>query len=501
MRRGQGSRVEKTIGLDDMSDITYSNQLVQKLTYLSEDKRLMVYKAVSFAEKAHQGVFRKDGTPYISHPLAVLEKLADLKLNHHILCAAALHDVIEDTTVTKKELEKKFNTTVAELVDGVTKLEQLKSLNLEEKQANNLYKMLVAMVKDPSVFIIKLADRLHNMETLSAMKRTSQRRIAKETSEIYIQMAGLLGVYYFKRPLQDLAFKYLYPYRYQVLEKKYQRVSQLNAEARLFVQQQMIKRLNEQAITSEVLINTKNISRIYKSMKESGLAFDKITSGLSFSILVDTSAQCYEVLGLIHDLFTPIPGRFKDYIGMPKINGYQSLHTKVVSNQGYMVEIQILTHAMRQTAMFGLIDKLLNRTVQEPLTDFKAFDWVSDFTQLQESKVSNKDLLKQVKEELAQNKIHVLTPKGDVHELPANATALDFAFSVHTEVGLYASSAIVNHRSCELSRKLKEGDIIQIITTQFKNARPVWLDWVATSRAKACVNKAINKMLNNDKCN
>jgi GTP diphosphokinase / guanosine-3',5'-bis(diphosphate) 3'-diphosphatase len=470
------------------------------LSYLNISDIIFVQKAYEFAEKVHRGITRKDGSQYITHPIAVVEKLAAAYLDKYTLAAALLHDVIEDTETSKEEIQHLFGKKVAELVQGVTKLDKLENLHLEDLKAKNIEKIILAMTKDARVIIIKLADRLHNMETLCSMKKNKQYRIARETQDIYVQLAGKLGMYYFKRPLENLSFQYLYPYRYQILGKKINLNSSLNMEKKESLQKNLLMELKDNHVKAEVLINRKNISRIYKAMKETGLSFDDITSGFSYSIVVDNIKDCYEVLGLVHQKYRPLPGRFKDYIASPKANGYQSLHTKVITQEGSFVEIQILTENMQKKASHGVICCLLNQPNQPSEIDYKTKQWFKSLINLQEESLSSSEFIEQFKLEIKQSKNHILTPKSDLYELLEGSTVIDFAYAIHTDIGNHAISALVNHKRVALSHCLENGDVVQIITNQSSSPKPVWLDWVATSKAKIQIKKSI-RLVNNEKLN
>lgn len=465
----------------------------QGLSYLPVDDISFVKDAYEYAEKAHQGIFRKDKSPYISHPLAVVEQLSLLKLDKEILAAAFLHDVIEDTDISAVEIEHLFGAKVTELVQGVTKLEKLENLHKDEMQAKNLEKMILAMTQDVRVIIIKLADRLHNMQTLDAMTKHKQYRIARETQDVYVQIAGKLGMYCFKRPLEDLAFKYLYPYRHTILQKKLvlnlcthtAKIKQIQAEIKDYLQ--------DNKLNADVIVNQKNISRIYKAMKETALSFDNISSVFSYSIVVNNIKHCYKVLGLIHHLYRPLPGRFKDYTASPKSNGYQSLHTKVITKEGSIIEIQILTQAMKQKASYGIIVCLLNRTDQMGEIAQKTRQWFNCLINLQQDSDTSREFYQQFIQEIKQLKIQVLTPAGDIHELPEGSSVLDFAYSIHTEIGHHAISALSNQKQVNLSHVLINGDVLQVLTNQLHSPKPNWLDWVKTSKAKINIKKALRK--------
>jgi len=465
----------------------------QKIDYLNFKDMMLVMNAYDYAFELHKNIRRKDGADYISHPLAVAEKLAEIHMNKHVLMAALLHDTIEDTNITEREIKEKFGVKVAELVQGLTKLEQLEKLSKEEKQAKNLEKMILAMAQDISIIIIKLADRLHNMETLCSMKPESQRRIAKETQIIYVQLAGKLGMYLYKRALENLSFQYLYPYRYQILTNKIQAVHQTNVKQIERIKQQLVTSLEENKLLALVLINHKNIARIYKAMKETKSSFDVVTSGLSYSIIVDKRSDCYQVLGIVHELFQPIPGRFTDYIAMPKSNGYQSLHTKVIGDEGNMIEIQILTTLMKKISDYGIVCCELNQKEQRSKVQKNTTKWLEHLVQLQKNTQSSEEYFEEIKTELIQDKIQVLSPEGRVYEFPNNATALDYAYKIHTEIGEHAISAIINNKSAQLSQQLKTGDVIKIATNSAISPKQNWLEMVRTSKAKANIRRYLRK--------
>jgi len=463
----------------------------KQISYLSFNDISFVQDAYDYADKAHRGVLRKDGTPYITHPLAVVEKLAALSLDKETLAAALLHDVIEDTEISEAEIQQRFGNKVAELVQGVTKLNQLENIHLEEKQAKNLEKMILAMTRDVRVILIKLADRLHNMETLCSMTKESQLRIARETQDIYVQLAGRLGIYYFKRPLENMAFQYLYPYRFEILGKKQTANTDANAEKIELLQASIQTELKTNQVKAKVLINQKNISRIYKGMKETGLSFNDITSGFSYSIIVEDIKSCYEVLGLMHMKYRPLPGRLKDYLASPKSNGYQSIHTKLISKEGELIEVQILTKEMQKKASYGVICCLLNKPNQPNEIALETKQWFESLINLQQDSSSSNEFLEQFRQEVKQQKKHVLTPKGKVHDFLEGSTVIDFAYAIHTEIGNHAISALVNLKRVALSHLLNNGDVIQIITNQSASPKPIWLDWALTSKAKVNIKRSL----------
>jgi len=446
-------------------------------------------KAYAFSEKAHEGQIRRSGEPYISHPLGVAGILAELKLDLETIATGLLHDTVEDTSVTLQDIEREFGPTVRRLVDGVTKISLMKFRNTHEKQGENIRKMIVAMGKDVRVVLVKLADRLHNMRTLNHMSPEKQMRIAQETLDIYAPLASRLGINTMKIELEDLSFRYAYPESYYSLVQK---VSKKKKEREKYIDD--VKRILSQEISKrsqvkfEIHGRPKHFWSIYRKMRSQGIDYEQIYDVLAFRVCVNTLSECYEVLGLVHYLFKPIPGRFKDFIAMPKNNNYQSLHTTVIGPQAERIEIQIRTYEMHLVAEKGIAAHWQYKEAgDDAIADKETldkFNWLRELVSLHQQTANSDEFLENVKSDLFDSEIYVFTPKGDVKELPEHATPIDFAYSVHTDVGNKVTAARVNGRLVSLKHELQNGDTVEVITSKNQTPSKDWLKQCVTTRAK-----------------
>ena len=462
--------------------------LLAKVDYLAPKDREAVQRAFDLAERAHTGQSRLSGEPYVEHPLAVATLLAELHLDADTIEAALLHDTVEDTEGTRDDLQTQFGPTVARLVDGVTKLGKIHVRTAEQHQAENIRKMLVAMAEDVRVVLIKLADRLHNMRTVTAHTTERRLRISRETLDIYAPLAHRLGIWQFKWELEDLAFAQLEPDSYRAMEEH---VSRKRGERENFVRDitEILGREFERfELAAEINGRPKHLYSIWQKMQRNQKDFDDIYDLIALRVLVDNIKDCYGVLGVVHSLWKPIPGRFKDYIAMPKGNGYQSLHTTVVAHTGEPMEVQIRTHEMHQTSEYGIAAhwQYKEGTPQSAGRFDERFAWLRLLMDWQKEVLDAETFVDTVKVDIFQDETFVFTPKGDVRSLPTGSTAVDFAYRVHTDVGHRCIGAKVNSRMVPLDHKLQNGDIVEILTTKAQSHGPSrdWLNFVKTSSAR-----------------
>jgi GTP diphosphokinase / guanosine-3',5'-bis(diphosphate) 3'-diphosphatase len=480
------------------------NDILDRVATYHPDPDLdLIKKAYVYSAKVHQGQIRKTGEPYLIHPLEVAGLLAELKLDESSVVTGLLHDTIEDTLATKEEIAELFGGEIAELVDGVTKLSQFSAANTqEEKQAENFRKMVVAMAKDIRVLLVKLADRTHNMRTLDAMKPESQERIARETLDIYAPLANRLGIQWIKSELEDLSFKYLRPGDWKDLTE---RTTVIAREKEAFVQEVVdiiqAKFAESGLGDAEVSGRVKHVYSIWRKMRQLDVEFDEILDVIGFRILVADVAKCYESLGIIHSLWKPVPGRFKDYIAIPKPNLYQSLHTTVVGPRGERIEVQIRTKEMHRIAEEGVAahwaykEKGRDGKGPEPLSkkDAASFGWLRQLVEFQKDLTDPREFLETVKVDLFSDEVFVFTPKGAVKSLPRGATPVDFAYTIHSEIGEHCVGAKVNGKLVPLRYKLKNGDTIEILTSPHSHPSKDWLAFVKTSRATARIRQYIRQ--------
>ncbi len=453
-----------------------------------------IRRAFEFSEKAHSGQIRRSGEPYISHPLGVAAILADLHLDLATVATGLLHDTVEDTDVTLKDIEKNFGSAVSMLVDGVTKISKMSFRNTHEKQGENIRKMIVAMGKDVRVVLVKLADRLHNMRTLHHMPYEKQARIAQETLDIYAPLAGRLGIMSMKVELEDLSFRYSQPEAYysvaqNVAMKKHEREKYIEEVKRLLASE-LTKKTK---VKFEVQGRPKHLYSIWKKMLMRNVDYDQVYDVLAFRVCVSSIPECYEVLGTVHSLWKPIPGRFKDFIAMPKVNNYQSLHTTVIGPGAERIEIQIRTFDMNLIAERGIAahwaykesSREEDENGSQNPADLQKINWLRDLVNMHQQTHSSDEFLENIKTDLFDSEIYVFTPKGEVKEFPEGATPIDFAYSVHTDVGNKIVSARVNGKLVTLKHKLQNGDTIEIVTSKTQVPSKDWLKLCVTTRAKS----------------
>jgi len=464
--------------------------------YLPSTDVQKVKDAFRFSDEAHLGQFRRSGAPYITHPLAVAEILTDWHLDGAAIQAALLHDVLEDSGVAKEKLVEKFGAIVAELVDGVSKLDKLQFSSTEQAQAENFRKMLLAMARDVRVMLIKLADRLHNMRTLDAVDPEKRRRIARETLEIYAPIAHRLGLNTLFRELEELSFEHLHPMRYRVLHKAVLSARGNRRELLGKILQSVRKALSEAKIRAEVYGREKTLYGIYRKMAEKNLSFSQVLDIYGFRVVVETRPECYLALGALHELFKPVPGKFKDYIAIPKVNGYQSLHTTLIGPYGTPVEFQIRTKDMHHVAETGVAAHWLYKDDDSDLSELQSrtHQWLQSLLEIQRQTGDSSEFLEHIKVDLFPDKVYVFTPKGRIVSLPRGATVVDFAYSIHTDVGNKCVAARINGEIQPLRTPLRNGDMVEIVTGPVARPNPAWLSFVRTGKARSEIRHFLRTM-------
>ena len=454
--------------------------------YLSNEEVSLIKKAYKLAEKAHSGQLRHSGESYIYHPLAVALILAELKLDYYCIVAAILHDCIEDTSITKDDVEKEFGSQVAHIVEGVSKLTHLEFNSSSQKQAKNFQKLVFAMSKDMRVMVIKLADRLHNMRTIDSMSDEKQIQKAKETSEIHAPIARRLGLHSIRVELDDLCFKTLHPRKHLILKRKIRKQYGNQKKAISRIQTEIEKRLKFEGINASIEGRQKQPSSVYNKMKLKSRKFTEILDMHAFRIIVDNTNACYQAMGHIHSLYKPLPLKFKDYIAAPKSNGYQSIHTVLIGPRKMFMEIQIRSQEMHFISEYGIAAHWHYKNTDKP-TEKLAQSWLGSLLDIQQSSDSSIDFLESTKADLFSEEVFVFTPGGKIIPLPIRATVLDFSYAVHTSVGKRSQKATINGIEAELSTQLKSGQTVEIITSRFVKPQPSWLDIVVTSKAKSAI--------------
>ncbi|MBU1002918.1 MAG: bifunctional (p)ppGpp synthetase/guanosine-3',5'-bis(diphosphate) 3'-pyrophosphohydrolase [Proteobacteria bacterium] len=471
------------------------HEILEKVSYLSVEEQALIQKAYVFSAAAHAGQVRLSGEPYLSHPLEVANKLAEMRLDAASIAAGLLHDTVEDTKAEVEEIDSQFGEDVADIVDGVTKISQMQmSFDTKEaRQAENLRKMIMAMSEDIRVLLVKLCDRLHNMSTLDFQKPHKQKLIAQETMDIYAPLANRLGLHLLKIELEDLSLKYLKPDVYNQISEGLNNYAERGKEYIEKVTALVLKKLKKNKINAHVSGRVKHAYSTWRKMEQQGLTLDQVHDLIAFRIVVDSLKDCYAVLGLMHADYKPVPGRFKDYISMPKANMYQSLHTTVVGPEGERIEIQIRTGEMHKLAEFGVAahwsyKEKGSKTVSR---DMERFSWLREMMDWQKEEFDPGEFMKSLRFDLFKDEVYVFTPNGDVRELPEGATPVDFAYLIHSEVGDRCAGARVNGRLVPLSRKLKNGDMVEIITDKNRHPSRDWLKFAKTAKARTRINHFI----------
>ncbi|MDQ2070190.1 bifunctional GTP diphosphokinase/guanosine-3',5'-bis pyrophosphate 3'-pyrophosphohydrolase [Natronospira bacteriovora] len=494
-------RARRAVGIDGL--------LAQLREYLPDEQVQAVDHAFQFGAHAHEGQRRLTGEPYISHPVAVAGILAELRMDYKTLIAAILHDVIEDTPTAKDDIADRFGEDVAQLVDGVSKLTQIRFRSKAEAQAENFRKMLLAMVEDIRVILVKLADRLHNMRTLGVMPPAKRRRIASETLEIYAPIAGRLGINSIRLELEDLGFKSMHPTRYRVISRHLRKVRGNQRQIFRHINQAFGEALSQEGIDARVESREKHLYSIYRKMLKKRLSLADVLDVYGFRITVDKVDTCYRVLGIVHGVYKPVPGRFKDYVAIPKANGYQSLHTTLFGPHGVPIEVQIRTHDMNRIAESGIAAHWIYKdsekegrgsTAREGSgpEEIRAREWLKGVLEMQKGSGSSMEFLENVKVDLFPDEVYVFTPDGDIRRLPRGATAVDFAYAVHTGVGNACVAAKINRRLAPLRTRLVNGQTVEIITADNARPNPAWLNFVVTAKARAAIRHYLKNLHQED---
>ena len=480
-----------TVGVASVTQL--SHRLAE---YLTPAELKTIKDAYRFADEMHLGQVRRSGDPYISHPIAVAEICAEWKLDAQAIMAALLHDVMEDQDVLKDELIERFGAPVASLVDGLSKLDKLEFQSQAEHQAENFRKMLLAMARDVRVILVKLADRLHNMRTLGAMSADKCRRIARETMEVYVPIAHRLGLNNLYRELQDLSFAHMYPLRQRTIAKAIRAARGNRREVVGKILESVKSTLAKAGIDAAIAGREKTLYGIYRKMRNKHLSFSQVLDVYGFRVVVESFEQCYVALGVLHRLFKPMPGKFKDYIAIPKLNGYQSLHTTLIGPYGTPVEFQIRTAEMNHVAESGVAAHWLYKNQDATLTDLqqRTHAWLQSLLDIQHQTGDPSEFLEHVKVDLFPDSVYVFTPKSTIISLPRGATALDFAYTIHTDIGDHAVSAKINHEAAPLKTELHNGDIVAIEVSDDAQPTPNWLSFVRTGRARSAIRHHLRSM-------
>ena len=493
------SPIQPTAPYDSLT-ASVRDTLFREARYLNADELQQLEKACAYAFFAHDGQTRKSGEPYITHPIAVTIELARWHMDIQTLSAGLMHDVLEDTHITKAEMAQEFGDTITEMVDGLSKLENLKYDSKAEQQAESFRKLILAMTKDIRIIIVKLSDRLHNMRTLGAKSPNSRRRIATETLEVYAPIANRLGLNPVYRELQDLAFKAMHPARYQVLQRAMTAFKKNRHDVIERVLREMSLRLVSYNIEAKIQGREKNLYNVHQKMKTKKIKFEDVLDIYGFRVIVNSKAACYVALGALHELYQPKPGKFKDYIAIPKSNGYQSLHTALNGPYGLPIEIQIRTREMHAVAESGVASHWAYKSgdTHEDETTLRTNQWLQNILDLQSRSDNAFEFLEHIKVDLFPNEVYIVTPKGKIITLPRGASTIDFAYAIHTDIGNRCIGARVNNVAVPLRTKLKTGDTVEIITSPNGKPNPAWLSFAASSRARSAIRNYVKNTSRSD---
>jgi guanosine-3',5'-bis(diphosphate) 3'-pyrophosphohydrolase len=470
-------------------------------SYLETEQVREIYRAYLFGAEAHEGQTRVSGEPYIYHPIEVAHILAEMRMDAESIIAGILHDVIEDTGTLKETVTSEFSEDVAELVDGVSKLTQIKFESQAEAQAENFRKMILAMVRDIRVILVKLADRLHNMRTLGVMRSEKRRRIARETLEIYAPIANRLGMNQVRLELEELGFAALYPMRYRVLSSAVKKARGNRKEILNKIESAIQQRLDEEQLSCRLLSREKHLYSLYKKIRDRVGSFTEVFDVYAFRVIVDSADTCYRVLGMMHNLYKPVPGKFKDYIAIPKTNGYQSLHTVLFGPYGVPIEVQIRSEDMERVAEVGIAAHWLYKSSEKAGSNnaqTRAREWLRELLEMQRNAGNSLEFLESVKIDLFPDEVYVFTPAGDILELPRGATAVDFAYAVHTDVGNTCIAAKIDRRLAPLRTPLLNGQTVEVITATGAHPNPAWLNFVSTAKARTNIRHYLKNLQNDE---
>ncbi len=478
-------------------------------TYLQPEQVQKVQRAYQFSAKAHEGQKRKSGEPYIHHPLEVAYILGEMHMDHQTIMAAILHDVIEDTPTAKTVITRSFGKGVAEIVDGVSKLDKIQFESVEEAQAHNFRKMLMSMSNDIRVILVKLADRLHNMRTLEALKPEKRRRITKETLEVYAPIALRLGVNTIRLELEERGFQIYYPMRYRILNEQINKARGHRKEIITKIRTALKRRMRQEKVPGQILGREKHLYGIYLKMRDQNLSFNDVYDVYAFRLIVDDINTCYRTIGIVHNLYKPVPGKFKDYIAIPKANGYQSLHTVLFGPYGVPIEIQIRTKEMDDVAEAGIAAHWLYKAEGKSKKSIRkgndrsgahrrAREWLRNIVELNKSAGNPEEFFENVKIDLFPDDVYVFTPRGKIMELPSGATAVDFAYAIHTDIGNSCVGARINRKLFPLGTLLKNGQTVEIITANSGRPDPAWLNFVVTAKARTQIRQFLKNLQNDE---
>ena len=486
---------KNNLNQQDLSSPALNSLLKKAKLYLTTNQIILIREAYTFSSESHQGQLRKSGEPYINHPLSVASILAEMKMDAVSIAAAILHDVVEDTATAKEDIEIKFGLEIAKIVDGVSKIDKnIKFLSRDEAQAENFSKMMLAMSDDLRVILVKLADRLHNMRTLDCLSKDKKLRIAKETLEIYVPIALRLGMNKLRLELEEISFRTLNPLRYKIIKNAVESHRGNKTKFLEDIKETINDRLSDLKIKAEIYARQKNPYSIYKKMKKKKLSFNAVFDIYGIRVVANKIDECYRIFGATHNLFKPVPGKFKDYIAIPKSNGYQALHTVLFGPNAIPIEVQIRTKEMDQFAESGIASHWQYKTGGHSSAQAHARDWLQKIMEMKQNTSNSVDLLENIKIDLFPDEIYVFTPKGEIKELPFRSSVIDYAYSIHSDVGNKCTAAKINNIDVPLSTTLSSGQTIEIITTPLGKPNPSWLEFVVTAKARTNIKSYLKNM-------